>query len=259
MSTAADDVGDPPLDEPRALAVDVTRLPRPLLLALDVDGVLAPIVGHAEDAELNAGVHGALDRLAAADGIHLAVVSGRSLASLDRFGFPEGVTVVGSHGVELDGTPPPLDARERRLLAELVRLAEQMAEQAGPGAWVEHKPASVVLHVREADPARGHAALEQLRVAAGRHDGAGVKAGSAVTELLVRHGDKGRAIDELRRRWSPASTVFVGDDVTDEDGFQVLGPRDVGIKVGPGGTAAGRRLADPDAVRDWLDEVLARL
>jgi trehalose-phosphatase len=249
----------PDLAEPGALAADVARLARPLLVALDVDGVLAPIVAHAEDAELNAGIHDALDRLAATAGVQVAVVSGRSLASLDRFGFPAEVAVVGSHGAELDGTAPQLSESERDLLDELVALAEQMAERAGPGAWVEHKPASVVLHVREADPEAGRAALDELGTAAERHPGAVVKAGSAVTELLVRAADKGGALDELRARWTPASTVFVGDDVTDEDGFRALGPGDLGIKVGDGTTAARRRLADPDAVRDWLAALLERL
>ncbi len=257
MSEAAE-LDRPGPAEPTALAADVARLDRPLLLALDVDGVLAPIVAHAEDAELNSGIHDALERLAATDGVRVAVVSGRSLASLGRFGFPADVAVVGSHGAELDGTPP-LSASERDLLDELVALAEQMAERAGPGAWVEHKPASVVLHVREADTASGHAALDELRAAAERHEGAVVKAGSAVTELLVRAADKGGALDELRERWTPASTVFVGDDVTDEDGFRALGPGDLGIKVGDGSTAARRRLTDPDAVRDWLVALLERL
>jgi trehalose-phosphatase len=250
---------DPAVDEPAALAVDVARLPRPLLLALDVDGVLAPIVAHAEDAVLTDGIEDCLRHLTATRDVRVAVVSGRSLASLARFGFPAEVAVVGSHGVELDGSPPPLDDRERALLDELVRLADEMAERAGPGAWVEHKPASVVLHVREADRRAGATALDELAAAARCHEGAAVKAGSAVVELLARDADKGRAITELRRRWSPASTVFVGDDVTDEDGFRVLGPGDVGVKVGAGDTAAGRRLADPDAVRAWLESLTAEL
>ena len=51
------------------------------------------------------------------------------------------------------------------------------------------------------------------------------------------------------------STVFVGDDVTDEEAFAVLGATDVTIKVGPADTIASYRLHDTDAVAEWLNRL----
>ncbi|MGB0114452.1 MAG: hypothetical protein WBP59_14625, partial [Ilumatobacteraceae bacterium] len=95
-------------------------------------------------------------------------------------------------------------------------------------------------------------ALEQLRRTAGEVTGATLKAGSGVLELFTRAADKGSAMIELRARLDAATTVFVGDDVTDEEAFARLGDGDVTIKVGETPTIATHRLADPAAVLDWL-------
>jgi trehalose-phosphatase len=240
-------------DDPTRLAELVAGLPRPLLLAVDVDGVLAPLVAHPDQSRLTPRVATALTTLAERAEVHVAVVSGRSLDGLAHFGFASTIAVVGSHGAESSGRPPPaLSPAETTRLTELSALAEQAAVSAGRGAWVEHKPASVVLHVRGAEPGPADIATTTLCSAATGVHGAMIKPGHAVVELMARHTDKGRAVGELRRRFDPRSVVFVGDDVTDEDGFHALGDGDVGIKVGDGATAATRRLSDTDAVRDWL-------
>jgi len=240
-------------DDPARLAELVAGLPRPLLLAVDVDGVLAPLVAHPDQSRLTPLVATALTTLAERIDVDVAVVSGRSLDGLARFGFAPSIAVVGSHGAESAGrSSPALSPAETARLSELSTLAEQAASSAGPGAWVEHKPASVVLHVRGAEPGPAEVATARLCTEAAGVHGAVVKPGHAVVELMARHTDKGLAVGELRRRFDPQSVVFAGDDVTDEDGFRALGDCDIGIKIGDGATAATRRLSDTDAVRDWL-------
>jgi alpha,alpha-trehalose-phosphate synthase [UDP-forming]/trehalose-phosphatase len=240
-------------DDPGDLADVVAALPRPLLVALDVDGVLAPIVSHPDHATVTADVRDVLGALAAHDDIHVAVVSGRTVADLSRFEFPTGVEVVGSHGMETERSGlPALDAAEHDRLEVLRRIATEAAETAGDGAWVEHKPASIVLHVRQVPDDRAAAALSQLRAAASAVEGTTAKDGSEVLELFTRTASKGDALRQLCADRSIASTVFVGDDVTDEDGFVVLGPEDVTIKVGHADTIARHRLHDTDAVAHWL-------
>ena len=240
-------------DDPYTLARLVVNLPRPLLLALDVDGVLSPIVSHADEAQLTDGVEGALNRLATQPGVHVAVVSGRSLAGLRQFDFDPAVTVVGSHGAEIAGDPPPmLSLPQAQLLTHLVELTRHAASDAGEGAWVEYKPTSVVLHVRRAPESTARTARDALLRAAGEVPGATVKPGSSVVELMARPADKGGAVTALQERHRPSTTVFVGDDVTDEDGFRVLRGDDIGVKVGDGATAAQHRLESSDTVAEWL-------
>lgn len=246
-------------DDPAALAQQIADQERPLLLGLDVDGVLAPIVHHADHARLTAGVADSLAELAKHEQLHVAVVSGRSIDDLVRFDFDEDVTLIGSHGIETQGRPmEPLTVQEADRLARLTSLCDKAMQRAGTGAWVETKPASVVLHVRQAESVAGADALTWLRPLAESVDGTEIKAGSAVLELFARSGNKGRAIHDLRTEVNALTAVFVGDDITDEDAFAVLGPSDVSIKVGNAATIANNRLRDTDGVRDWLQELSVR-
>lgn len=236
-------------DDPETLGSTVARSPRPVLIGLDVDGVLAPLVDHAADSRLTEGVAAAISAISALSEVTVAVVSGRSLAGLEQFAFPGDVIVIGSHGMQTRDQPmEPLDDVEQRRLAELDTAMAGAAAIAGDGAWIERKPASLVLHVRTAAPDRASAAIDALEREAGLIEGATAKAGSNVLELFARHADKGSALIELAERLGAATTIFVGDDLTDEDAFAKLSPTDIAIKVGDADTVAAHRLVDPDAV-----------
>ena len=245
-------------DDPGEIAHLVARCPTPLLLGLDVDGVLAPLVDHAADSVLLDGMGEAVSAVAARTRVHVAVVSGRSLDGLAQFGFGDDVDMIGSHGMETRDRPmDPLTDDERGRLAAIDALTVDAAERAGDGAWVERKPASVVLHVRAADAERGRQAIDHLHAEADRIDGATSKAGSNVLEVFARHADKGTALMALAAQLGAATTVFLGDDVTDEDAFARLSPTDVAIKVGDAATIAPHRLRDPHAVLAFLQALAA--
>ena len=252
MTTAPEHAEDP--DEVAAAAA---RLPRPLLVGLDVDGVLAPIVAHADDAVLLPGMLDAVNALASR--VTVAVVSGRSLADLERFGFPVHVEVFGMHGMERNGRTIELAEHERERLARLHALAAEAAHLAGEGAWVEVKPASVVLHVREAKPEHGARSAAELRERAADITGAHVMPGKGVVELLTRATSKAIAIDELRAEIGARGVVFAGDDRTDEEVFASLDGDGCTIRVGPGPTAARHRLAGPPEVLRFLNALARRV
>ncbi|MGY1811088.1 trehalose-phosphatase [Blastococcus sp. SYSU D00669] len=232
-----------------ALAAVAPR--RPLLVASDYDGVLSPLVGDPSAAVPEPGAAEALARVAAADGVTVALVSGRGVADLQRTsGFTGAYRWVGSHGAEFDGPLTGELAERRDALAE--RLAPVVAEVAG--ARLEVKPASVAVHVRQVpDPAVGTALLERARSLA--DPSLTMKPGKAVLELAVTDADKGSALRRLRTDLGAAAAIYLGDDVTDEDGFRALGPDDVAIKVGEGPTVAAHRVTDPAAVVAVLEEL----
>ncbi len=239
-----------------ALAARAAALGRPLLVGLDVDGVLAPIVAHADDAELLPGMLDAIGELAAK--VTVAVVSGRTVEDLQRFGFPDEVEVFGLHGMERDGERTVvLGDRERERLDRLVAMASAAAEAAGEGAWVEVKPASVVLHVREASPDGAARSAADLRARAQDVTGVHVLPGHGVVELLTRATSKARAIAELGDEIGARAVVFAGDDRTDEEVFAALGDGDCSIRVGPGETAARYRLTGPPDVLRFLTALTA--
>lgn len=248
------------VDEPTAVADAIADLDRPLLLVFDCDGVLAPLTDHADDSVLTADAGDHLGRLSIADDVTVAILSGRSLDGLTQFGFTDSIIVAGSYGGERRGASiTELSSSEKILLDSLDAIAVAAVETAGPGAWVERKPTSVVIHVREADRTRGDAAIVAAWKDQAELHGHECHEGSNVLEFMARPSDKGRGLTALREQFAPAAAVYVGDDVPDEDAFAVLGAGDVSIKVGDGPTVASHRLADAAAVERLLRILAERL
>ncbi|WP_197378923.1 trehalose-phosphatase [Mycolicibacterium mengxianglii] len=236
---------------PQDVIAGLTRVAQvPILLVTsDFDGTLAPIVNNPADARPLEASAVALRALAAAPSTSAALISGRALTDLGTLsGLSGAVHLVGSHGAEFNtGFAHQIDGELlQRINAELGAIAERY-----PGVTVEPKPASVALHVRNADPADGEAALAAARSASTQWN-AHATEGKAVLEFAVITTDKGEAIDILREREGADAVVFFGDDVTDEKAFRRLRADDVGVKVGPGETAARYRVSSPEDVATAL-------
>ena len=234
----------------------LARVPQ-LLVACDYDGTLAPIVDDPAAARPLPEAVTALRALAELPQTKVAVVSGRSLrdlAALSR--LPSEIHLVGSHGSEFDvGFVQELsdDARElrTRLQQEVQRIAAGQ-----PGVRLEAKPASVAVHTRTAADEVAAKVNEAVRSGPALLPGVQVTEGKKVIELSVVHTDKGTALDTLRSQLGASAVLFVGDDVTDENGFARLRGPDVGVKVGFGDTRATHRVADPVEVAKLLALVL---
>ncbi|GAA4360692.1 trehalose-phosphatase [Angustibacter luteus] len=233
---------------------------RPLLVGLDFDGVLAPFVPHPSEAVALPGTMDAIRDLVALEGVYVALVSGRARADLaERTGVAlddEHLLLVGSHGAELplDGHDDGLDdAEHERLSAVQARLETLAAEH--PGAFVEHKPSAAVLHTRRLPPDEAPVVTAQALALMADVPDVHVTRGKEVVEVAVTQASKGAAISRLRDHHSAVGALYVGDDVTDETVFVLLGEGDVGVKVGDGDTAARFRIADPVAVRSLLQSL----
>ncbi len=232
-------------------ALDRVRDRRPLLVASDYDGVLAPLVDDPSAAAPLPGVADVLARLAAQPDVTVAMVSGRGVDDLrTTSGFGGPLRWIGSHGAEFDG-PLGGDLADRRD-ALRDQLAPVVAGTAG--ARLEVKPAGVAVHVREvADRAAGAALLERVHTLV--DPSLTKKPGKDVLELAIVDADKGTALRRLRTELGAAAAVYLGDDRTDEDGFRALDTDDVTVKIGDGETAARYRVDDPAAALALLEHL----
>ena len=218
------------------------------LVGVDFDGTLAPHVDHPDDAAPDMRAIELLSVIASRPGIDVAVVSGRALDSLRaRLGEVPGAILVGEHGNDLGASSPP-----DPLIEAAVSLIEGIAEEAG-GVTVERKPHSVTFHYRRLDDDEADGYLERIRAWASGHDRVSLLEGKSVVELSTATRNKGDAIRELARG---RNSIYIGDDATDENVFAILGPDDVGVKVGDGPTAASHRVEDIDGVVAILEQIV---
>ncbi|WP_421742137.1 trehalose-phosphatase [Cellulomonas sp.] len=233
------------------LAADPSR--RPLLVALDFDGTLAPLQDDPSASRILPDGVDALERLAGTPGVAIALVSGRAMHDLHTLAqVPPGTFLIGSHGAERARvTTFGLDRDVVRLTDEQAdRLASLGAEAARitrgrDGVWVETKPTAVVVHTRLAEDSVARPAEEEA-IALGERLGSGVLHGKDVVEISVLRASKGEALTALRDELGAPVVLYAGDDVTDEHAFEALRDDDLTVKVGPGETAARFRVDGPD-------------
>jgi len=186
----------------------------------------------------------------------VALISGRAIEDVDRLFAPLSVPVAGLHGVEHrdgSGKVQRHDLDENALVAARAHL-EQVAAQ-NPGLFFEDKGLNLALHYRTA-PESAPLAESAIRAVA-RDLGIRfeIQQGKMVWEVKPSGYDKGTAIEEYLddRPFRGRTPVFLGDDLTDEVGFEMVNQRrGHSIKVGPGRTRAEWRLTDARAARGFL-------
>jgi trehalose 6-phosphate phosphatase len=226
---------------------------------LDVDGTLVEFAPRPDTIHVDADLLGLLKRLDRDGHGGLALVSGRALADLSCRLDGLKVPMAGQHGLErLDASGNiHLDATALPHLAIRTMLLDEL--EAHPGLLLEDKGMTLALHYRQT-PALG-AYVHRLMAGLARRLGTdyALQKGKFVVELKPAAADKGKAIAAYLAEppFAGRHPVFIGDDVTDEHGFEAINRLGgLSIKVGPGNTAARHRLADVAAVRAWLAAAL---
>ncbi|HEX8436880.1 trehalose-phosphatase [Archangium sp.] len=241
---------------------------REVALFLDYDGTLTPIVPRPEDARLSDAMRATVAALSRR--CPVAIVSGRDLPALKDFVRLEGTCYAGSHGFDIErpggqafqqpeglALLPELDAAERE-------LAEGLASV--PGAGLERKRFSVAVHWRHVEEARVPEVERVVAEVLARHPRLRRSGGKKVFEVRPDiDWHKGRAVEWLLRELGLAHEgvlpVFVGDDLTDEDAFEALQGRGLGLVVRGDEarpTAADYALEDVEEVRRLLELLTAR-
>ena len=245
----------PPMDLPTDLDPAATAL------FLDCDGTLAAIAERPSEARIAPATLALLARLAGALDGALAVVSGRAVADLDRLLAPLVLPIAGGHGAERrDGAGRRHPARpDGPSLAGATARLQAFAER-HQGLIVETKPASVALHYRMRPELAAAARTEAAGIAAGRPT-LRLLHGLMVVEVSASKRTKGDAIAEFMAEppFAGRRPVFVGDDVTDEDGFAaVMAIGGIAVKIGAGPSLARLRAADMAEAQAWLGRLAER-
>lgn len=231
---------------------------RAIALFLDLDGTLVEI---ADRPELAHAPDGLLSRLALASqrlNGALAVVSGRTLASLDAVLSPLILPAAGTHGLECRLQAGHVEQPDAPELPTAAREQLSAFAAAHQGLLIEHKGQTVAVHYRLA-PELGplvRDSMEHIRThqAPGFH----LQTGKMVIELRPDGVNKGTAIDYFMRHapFAGCLPVFVGDDVTDEDGFaaiNALGGWPIRVGDGDADTQARYCLPTVSAVAEWIN------
>jgi trehalose 6-phosphate phosphatase len=259
----------------RAGLAALLQNPGRVLIALDFDGTLSPIVDDPALARAHAGAIDALRRLAPLAGT-VAVITGRpALAAVELGGLDRvpGLIVLGQYGRQRweSGTltsPPP----EPGVAAARQQLPGVLAEAGAPaGTRTEDKGDALAVHTRRAaEPGR---ALDRLRgplADLAARTGLAVEPGRMVIELRPPGSDKGQALKNLTRERYAAAVMYCGDDLGDEPAFRAVaelrgeGIPGLAVCSGSAEVSALAELADlvvdgPDGVVALLEELAAAM
>ncbi len=248
-------------NEPLGKALADLSVHRQVLVALDFDGTLAPLQDDPENSRMLPESREVVDALTDIDGVHVSLVTGRAFENIMRVADPHpDWFLVGSHGIEVVAPHERDSYATPQLVPEgLLQGFHQIARDI-PGPRIEVKPFGLAIHTRglEADVAAAAEAATRL-LCDEWPDELVMRTGHGILECTVSGRTKGDGLRSLWEALDVHATLFIGDDVTDEDGFAVLGSRDLGIKVGEGATKAAHRVADPHEVTRVLWNLHERL
>ncbi len=217
-------------------------------LLLDMDGTLIDLAPTPEAVVVPPGLIGVLSTLRDQLSGALAIVTGRPVEAVDRLLGPAPGAVAGEHGGAIRRAPgqpmerPDLPAPPAAWLDAAAALAA-----AHPGALLETKARGFGLHYRLA-PDAGPVFEAGLRAMLAGSAAFQLMPGHMLWEVRPRGADKGSAVEALMRAdpFAGRLPVFIGDDVTDEDGMARA------RALGGAGYRVDAAFGDPDGVRAWL-------
>lgn len=225
-------------------------------LFLDVDGTLLAIAPHPDAVKVSDDLLRLLARLNERIGGAIALISGRTIANLDGLFDPLRLPCAGVHGLERRGADAVLHRSDAASLLEPLRPALADFVHARRGLLLEDKQQSLAVHFRNAPACEDEAESFLRQLIAPEANNLELKRGKMVLEVKPSGANKGTAIAAFmdERPFAGRRPVFIGDDVTDEDGFEVVNELGgLSIRVGDGEpTAAPYYLADEAAVHAWL-------
>jgi trehalose 6-phosphate phosphatase len=222
-------------------------------LLLDIDGTLLDFAPRPMEVVIPPGLPEVLIRLKRRVGGALGMVSGRPIEQVAALFGDVPQAIAGEHGGAIRYAPGAAVERPKlvRVPPEWLVMAERLAAE-HPGALLEQKARGFVVHYRNAQDA-GAALREGMERLVGGSEAFQLVPAQMAWEVRPRGADKGSAVLALMERapFAGRKPVFVGDDVTDEDGIQAA------RAMGGVGLMVAEAFGDPAGVRAWLGRLAA--
>lgn len=234
---------------------------------LDYDGTLTPIVSHPEDANLSNAMRETIDDLAKQ--CIVVIISGRGLTDLQQRVGLSNVYYVGSHGFEILG-PNNLKnelPEAKALLPELEKAEQILKEKIQfKGSQIERKHFSIAVHYRNVDQEEQDQLVQSVKNIGNDFEDLKTSYGKKVIELRpALDWHKGKALlwllENIPLTRKKRFSIYIGDDLTDEDAFNVLEENGLGIVVQDPqekdrSSRANYALSNPEAVQTFLQKFI---
>jgi trehalose 6-phosphate phosphatase len=237
------------------------KLTRDAALFLDLDGTLAEIMQTPEQVHIQPNILKSLSRLSEQLQGALAVVSGRTIANIDRLCSPFHFAAAGQHGLEFRNHDQVDSVVEHIEILNQFRNEIMTIHKRYPTLLIEYKGSSFALHYRQA-PTIGALVYEDLQKILSSYPQFFLQNGKMVWEICLCGAGKGLAIQHFMNceAFHNRSPFFIGDDVSDEDGFEsVNGLGGISIKIGTGKTIANYRMTNVTELGNWLEQQIEAL
>jgi trehalose 6-phosphate phosphatase len=190
----------------------------------------------------------------------VALVSGRTIRSLDELFAPLKLPAAGQHGEErrkASGVMQGASFVDAQL--DPARAAVKRLVEAHPGTLAEDKERIIAVHFRMAPQLESSMRQAMIDIAKPLGGNYHIQNGNMVVEIKPRGFNKATAIEAFMQEppFSGRRPVFAGDDLTDQDGFAMVEAQH-GISIGVGNRVHGQyQLDNVGAVRDWLRNIAA--
>jgi trehalose 6-phosphate phosphatase len=225
-------------------------------LFLDIDGTLLELQPRPEDVRSDAELIQLLEGLCHRFQDAVALISGRPVTDIDRIFAPSTFSAAGSHGAECRLAGETHDVLELPTLPEATLQRGKALANQHAGLLMELKLHGAAMHYRGAPEAQELVLSWIQRECEQLGEAFCILVGKMVYELVPAEVDKGSALQQLLGcdRFANRKPIFIGDDVTDEPGFEVTNRHDgLSIYVGKGEQSlATLRLNNVAKVREWL-------
>ena len=237
------------------MQIPVLGFNKPIAVFLDVDGTLLEFCDNPDDVYPAIELSTILNSLSSLLKGALALITGRKILEIDRIFHPLQLPIGGLHGLEHRDAKGEIKLVKNINFPKSIRSQLQFFGKMHPDCTIEDKGLTMAVHYRKA-PKFEEKALKFVNKLIEEEKHFHAIHGNMAIEIKHIGVDKGQSISLFMENepFVDKLPIFIGDDVTDEDGFKYINANNgISINVGKRTSSLARyNLDNVDAVHEWL-------